>query len=56
MIPHIARDIIMFRNLIKRIQKHQMQRVAYWQLHNMSDKYLNDIGISRGDIRRVLED
>ena len=28
-------------------------RVAYYQLMNMNDKQLNDIGICRGDIRRL---
>ena len=40
--------------LVKKIQKAQQRRVAYWQLQNMTDKDLADIGISRGDIRRVL--
>jgi uncharacterized protein YjiS (DUF1127 family) len=28
----------------------QEKRVAYWQLNNMSDKTLKDIGVSRGEI------
>lgn len=40
--------------LVKKIQKAQQRRVAYWQLQNMTDKDLADIGISRGDIRRAL--
>ena len=43
----------MFRNLIKRLQDHQMKRVAYWQLQHMSDTQLKDIGLTRSDIRAV---
>ena len=43
----------MFRSFIKRLQRHQMRRVAYWQLHNMTDKALKDIGVTRGDIHRL---
>lgn len=39
--------------IVKKIQQHQLKRVAYWQLNNLSDKMLRDIGITRGDIRRV---
>jgi len=41
----------MFRKLIKALQQNQMRRVEYWQLHNMSDAMLKDIGISRGKIK-----
>ena len=41
----------MFRRLIKALQRNQMRRVEYWQLHNMSDDMLKDIGISRGEIK-----
>jgi len=41
----------MFRKLIKALQQNQMRRVEYWQLHNMSDAMLKDIGISRGEIK-----
>jgi len=41
----------MFRRLIKALQRNQMRRVEYWQLHNMSDDMLKDIGISRGEIQ-----
>lgn len=39
--------------IVKKIQHYQLKRVAYWQLNNMSDNRLRDIGITRGDIRRV---
>jgi len=43
----------MFRRILKAIEKAQLRRVAYWQLTNMTDKDLKDIGITRSDIRRV---
>lgn len=39
--------------IVQKIQHYQLKRVAYWQLNNMSDNMLRDIGITRGDIRRV---
>ena len=39
--------------LIKKLQVNQMRRAAYWQLHNMTDKDLRDIGLSRSDIHQV---
>lgn len=36
--------------VIKKIQELQQRRVDYWQLKNLSDKELRDIGISRGEI------
>jgi len=44
----------MFKKIIEAIQKAQMRRVAFWQLANMTDKELHDIGVSRGDIRRII--
>ena len=41
----------MFKQFIKRLQHNQMRRVEYWQLHNMSDAMLKDIGITRGEIK-----
>jgi uncharacterized protein YjiS (DUF1127 family) len=46
----------MLNKLLKKIQKIQEKRAAYWQLNNMSDKELNDIGITRADIRRVISE
>ena len=40
----------MFKRLFKKIQENQMRRAEYWQLHNMSDKMLKDIGMTRGEI------
>ena len=42
----------MFKRFIKALQESQQRRVAYWQLNNMSDKALKDIGITRGEIKQ----
>jgi len=44
-----------FSRILTAMQEAQMRRVAHWQLHNMSDRELRDIGISRGQIREVLQ-
>jgi|TARA_R110002074_G_scaffold276638_1_gene448057 uncharacterized protein YjiS (DUF1127 family) len=41
----------MFKKLIKAIQDSQMRRVQYWQLVNMSNSALKDIGVTRGEIK-----
>tara|TARA_R110000751_G_scaffold69496_3_gene141105 strand:+ start:398 stop:550 length:153 start_codon:yes stop_codon:yes gene_type:complete len=41
----------MFKKLIKAIQDSQMRRVQYWQLINMSNSALKDIGVTRGEIK-----
>ena len=40
----------MFKKIIKFIQKSQQKKVALWQLQNMTDMQLKDIGVSRGEI------
>ena len=40
--------------LIKARQAEADRRIAMMQLGRMSDRELNDIGIGRGDIRRVV--
>ena len=32
----------------------QEKKVAYWQLQNMSDKALKDMGITRGEIYQKI--
>jgi uncharacterized protein YjiS (DUF1127 family) len=32
----------------------QERRVSYWQLQNMTDRELKDIGVSRCDIRQKI--
>jgi len=41
----------MFKNILRSIQQTQMRRAEYWQLMNMSDIMLKDIGLSRGEIK-----
>ena len=41
----------MFKRFLNRLQQGQMRRVEYWQLNNMSDAMLKDIGITRGEIK-----
>ena len=43
----------MFKRMLKKFQDQQMRRVAFWQLHNLSDHSLKDIGVSRSDIRSI---
>jgi len=43
----------MFRKLLSKLQEHQMRRVAYWQLQNLTDRDLYDIGVSRSEISRI---
>jgi len=43
----------MFKKLLTKLQEHQMRRVAYWQLQNLNDRTLYDIGLTRADIRRI---
>lgn len=39
--------------IVRKIQESQQRRVAFWQLNNMSDRQLRDIGVSRSDIYRI---
>lgn len=41
----------MFKRFVKAIRKSQERKVALWQLQNMSDKQLRDIGVSRAEIK-----
>jgi uncharacterized protein YjiS (DUF1127 family) len=43
----------MFKRLLAKLQEHQMRRVAYWQLQNLTDRDLYDIGVSRSEISRI---
>ena len=43
-----------FKDAWKRHEIAQQKRADYRLLQMMSDKDLNDIGIGRGDIRRVI--
>lgn len=50
----------MFRNLFNKFiesrQKEANRRIAQMQLYSMTDRELNDIGLGRGDIKRVLRE
>lgn len=52
-LTYYYRSYKMLRRLVKRYNTYMTNRVAYYQLMNMNDKQLNDIGICRGDIRRL---
>jgi len=43
----------MIRRLIQKYDTYMANRSAYYQLMGMNDKQLSDIGICRGDIRRL---
>lgn len=43
----------MWNKIYKAIVKSQQRRAAYWQMQNLTDKELRDIGISRADIKRI---
>ena len=40
----------MFKRIYNFIKESQEKKVAYWQLQNLSNKALKDIGISRSEI------
>jgi uncharacterized protein YjiS (DUF1127 family) len=42
------------RRLIKARQKEANRQIAMMHLSRMSDRELQDIGIGRGDIRRIV--
>mgnify|MGYP003629957378 FL=1 len=44
----------MLKRLLKRLQDSQQRRADYWLLHNMTNKDLRDIGISRGEIKSKI--
>ena len=43
----------MFRRLIEKYNTYLENRSAYYQLMQMNNKQLKDIGICRGDIKRL---
>jgi len=44
----------LFTNMIEARQRHANQVIARDHLRHMSDRELQDIGINRGDINRVV--
>lgn len=46
----------MFKRVFNKLVAAQEKRAAYWMLHNMTDRQLKDIGVTRAEIRqRVYE-
>jgi len=45
-----------FERLIEARQRQANQRIAEMHLWRMSDRELNDLGIGRGDIKRVVHE
>lgn len=43
------------KKVIAAIIKAQEKRAAYWQLQNLSERELRDIGIGRSQIREAIE-
>jgi uncharacterized protein YjiS (DUF1127 family) len=44
----------MFRTFINFIKASQERKVALWQLRNMTDLQLKDIGVTRAEIYRKI--
>ena len=42
------------KSIFDGIARAQQARVHYWQLQNLTDKELRDIGITRGQIRGII--
>ena len=49
-----TRLIDMLKKVNNKIIEHQERRVAHWQLTSMTDKQLEDIGITRGEINKKV--
>ena len=43
----------MIRKLLNTYKTYTSNKTAYWQLMNMTDRQLRDLGICRGDIKRL---
>jgi len=43
----------MLRKIFNKITDMQRRRTAYWQLQNLTDQQLHDIGVSRSEIYRA---
>lgn len=53
---HIPAFTEWFRDMARSYAKNQQSRQTYKELSKLSDRELNDIGISRSDIRAVAYD
>ncbi len=43
----------MLKKLLHKYRNYMVNRTAYYQLMNMTEYQLRDLGISRGEIRRL---
>ena len=48
------KEIKMLGRIYQYLIEAQEKKVAYWQLQNMSDKALKDMGITRGEIYQKI--
>jgi uncharacterized protein YjiS (DUF1127 family) len=44
----------LLKSILNYLIRHQEARVAYWQLANLTDSELRDIGLTRGEIRSLV--
>jgi len=44
---------MIIKRFLRALKTYSDNRTAYWQLMNMTDRQLNDLGICRGDIKRL---
>jgi len=43
----------MIKRFLKVLKTYSKNRTAYWQLMNMTERELQDLGICRGEIKRL---
>ncbi|MAH29837.1 MAG: hypothetical protein CL959_04075 [Euryarchaeota archaeon] len=44
----------MLKKIFYKIVDFQERRAKWWQLQNLTDRELNDIGVSRSELRRAV--
>lgn len=44
----------MLSKFFNKLMEAQAKRAAYWQLRNLSDKQLKDMGLTRGNIYEAI--
>ncbi len=52
----VARIAHAFSNLTETMQRRKLARATYAELAALTDRELSDLGLSRGDIRRVAQE
>ena len=50
------RVVVFFERLGQKLSERKTRRETFNTLHKLTDRELNDIGISRGDIRAIAND